>query len=195
MRKLLTIIVTTLLFIVSGQVFGQDQTAEILSILRSKTAFVTSGTFNGNLGGLEGADEICQNAADEAGLGGTFMAWLSAFEPLLESPGTRFITHSLGPYIDTVGGTVAASYGDLTDSSLIEQIVRDEESGFHFDKDDVWTATNLFGGPRGPNCSNWTDGSLFSSGRVGSTGRKDSKWTDSTTANCSSLKRLYCFEQ
>jgi Protein of unknown function (DUF1554) len=43
----------------------------------SCTVFVTSQGFNGNLGGLAGADTKCQALADTAGLGGTYKAWLS----------------------------------------------------------------------------------------------------------------------
>jgi len=39
--------------------------------------FVTSSSWNGNLGGLSGAGAKCQQAADAAGLGGTWVAWLS----------------------------------------------------------------------------------------------------------------------
>ena len=40
-------------------------------------AFATSATFTGALGGLAGADAACMQAAQQAGLVGTFVAWLS----------------------------------------------------------------------------------------------------------------------
>jgi hypothetical protein len=39
--------------------------------------FVTSRAYTGNLGGLAGADAICQTHAAEAGLPGTYVAWLA----------------------------------------------------------------------------------------------------------------------
>jgi len=39
--------------------------------------FVTAEPHDGNLGGLEGADDICQTAADNANLEGTYLAFLS----------------------------------------------------------------------------------------------------------------------
>jgi hypothetical protein len=42
-----------------------------------KRVFVSGSKWNGNLGGLAGADAKCQQAADAAGLGGTFRAWIS----------------------------------------------------------------------------------------------------------------------
>ena len=43
----------------------------------ANVAFVTSGTFTGNLGGLAGVDAKCNAAALSAGLTGMFVAWLS----------------------------------------------------------------------------------------------------------------------
>jgi hypothetical protein len=40
--------------------------------------FVTSGVFTGQLDGLDGADKKCQMAADAAGLGGKYVAYLSS---------------------------------------------------------------------------------------------------------------------
>src|SRR6185312_12286239 len=42
-----------------------------------KCAFVTSQSYDGNLGGTAGADATCASAATAAGLTGTFAAWLS----------------------------------------------------------------------------------------------------------------------
>jgi hypothetical protein len=49
-----------------------DQIDQALTIITPKRAFVTSTLYDGNLAGLEGADEKCQSAADSAGLPGTF---------------------------------------------------------------------------------------------------------------------------
>ena len=39
--------------------------------------FVTNQTWNGDLGGLQGADNKCQQAAFDRGLGGAWRAWVS----------------------------------------------------------------------------------------------------------------------
>ena len=54
--------------------------------LTEKRAFVTSQLYNGNMGGLAGADARCQGLADAVGLPGTYRAWLSS---ATESPSTR----------------------------------------------------------------------------------------------------------
>jgi cysteine-rich repeat protein len=43
----------------------------------SKKVFVSSQMYDGNLGGLAGADAKCQALADAANLTGTYMAWIS----------------------------------------------------------------------------------------------------------------------
>lgn len=61
---------------------------------QSKTVFVTSGTYTGNLGGLTGADQECNTLAAAANLPGTYKAWLSTSNG---SPSTRFVQSSV-PY-------------------------------------------------------------------------------------------------
>ena len=77
--------------------------------------FVTSTTHDGNLGGLAGADAICQARAAAAGLPGTYLAWLSDGSA---SPATRFLTQSAGPYRLVNGTTIADDWADLTSGDL-----------------------------------------------------------------------------
>ncbi len=46
-----------------------------------KLVFVTQNANNGNLGGIAGADNVCQTAANNAGIAGTFKAWLATAGP------------------------------------------------------------------------------------------------------------------
>ncbi len=74
--------------------------------------FVTSAMFTGNLDGLDGADEKCQDAADAAGLVGNFRAFLSGDD---ESANERFVDR-IGdptPYLLPGGQRFADSYDDL----------------------------------------------------------------------------------
>lgn len=70
-------------------------------------------------GGVDGADAICQAAADDAGLSGTYLAWLSSAAG--NSPSVRF-SHDGGPFVRTDGIIVAADWADLTDSELLAPI-------------------------------------------------------------------------
>ena len=50
-------------------------------VLEARLVFITSTLHDGNLGGVAGADQICNELASDAGLPGTYMAWLSSSQP------------------------------------------------------------------------------------------------------------------
>ena len=77
--------------------------------------FLSSTQPGGNLGGVAGADALCQALATTASLPGTFMAWLS---DSASSPADRFTrSHDL-PYVRVDGAVVATNWNDLTDGAL-----------------------------------------------------------------------------
>jgi hypothetical protein len=76
-----------------------------------KVIFVTSEHYvGGELGGVAGADEKCQMLADDAGLGGEFMAWLATSHD--DSPLLRFNWLN-GPYVDVNGQQLAATWSEV----------------------------------------------------------------------------------
>ena len=101
----------------------------------SSTVFVTSTRYNGNLGGLAGADAICQERAEAAGLApGIYLAWLSVDSGSAGTPLTRFV-QSPGPYTLVDGTTIVANnWADLTDGFLAASISLDENGEFS----DMW---------------------------------------------------------
>ena len=155
--------------------------------------FFSSTRHDGNLGGLSGADAICQSLAAAAGLGGTYQAWLSDDT---NSPSSRFV-HSTGPYRLVNGTTIAANFADLTDGTLLASIkVTETGVTLAFPDDLAWTNTRFDGARDDDNqtCANWTSHSdllLGGSGRA----RRDSAWTDGGFGECSSAFHLYCFQQ
>ncbi len=92
------------------------------------TVFVTSTRHDGDLGGLEGADDICQELSRVAGLSGSFKAWLSDDS---DSPSSRF-THAETPYVLTDGARIASNWGELT-TAVTRHIDVDERQ-----KPDCW---------------------------------------------------------
>jgi hypothetical protein len=182
------------------------------------TVFVTRGLFTGNLGGLQNADTLCQQAAIDAELDGNFRAWLSApfgnsandrlVAPLLAFGGEAAL--SLGWRL--VGGpVVASSMSDLTDGSLSNPINRDENGDGFIEGDikGVWTGTAPGGVGTGDGDGPWTCGGAFEGGpgtgdpwtapvgALGLMGSLDSAtptWTDRSEATCDNLARLYCFQ-
>jgi hypothetical protein len=167
-----------------------------------KFVFITSQSFDGDLGGLAGADGICQSAASAAGLSGTFKAWLSDGT---DSPDTRF-NKSPGPYALVTSARIAESYNDLADGSIAAPINLDENGQF-VPTTLVWTGTRGDGTSASlPNyCSNWTDNvsTQVTNIQTGRDDRTNAEWTafqlpvtnPPTTISCADSYRLYCFEQ
>jgi len=168
-----------------------------------KRVFLTSTVYDGNLGGVAGADAICQARANFAGLPGTFKAWVSAGNPTaFTDPATTFI-HSTTPYVRVDGVVVAADWADLTDGTL-DATINVDEFGVADSGDYVWTSTNLDGTHtpfqgrdfKVPDCGEWTSASPSAGAVIGSNVSTGSDWTDSSfIAQCDILRHLYCFEQ
>jgi hypothetical protein len=184
----------------SGPVVDADITTVNVACSTSKTVFVTSTLYDGNLGGLAGADAKCQARAQAAGLAGTYMAWLSDANA---SPSTRF-TKSAVPYKRVDGTTIANNWNDLVDNQIIAAINKTELNGAPpqgnvacpAGNPTVWTATNANGtlSNAGSTCSNWTStggGSLWGRTTVSDTGW--SNWCSGGT--CSWTAPIYCFQQ
>lgn len=170
--------------------------------------FVSDGILGTALGGVEGANQFCQNQAEQNLLlvGRTFQAWISAN---LDVPGFRFTnTENAGPYElvnnpDDAGAPprIADNFRDLTrcdqedPKACIKHPINRNESGTDVGVTAfVWTGTATNGGLAADLCGGWTSDGL--QGTVGETGATDAKWTDSTSQGCgSNVNGVYCFEQ
>jgi hypothetical protein len=157
-------------------------------------AFVTSVEMSGNLGGLDGADAICQNLANANTLPGTYRAWLS---DETGSPSTRF-TQSSGPYVLRNGTVVANTWADLTDGALLAPIeITEEHSAVVGGR--TWSNTEGDGVPLLSNqkhCNHWTDATDQFIGHFGRAFDSNNEWTDSRNhLPCQQSAHLYCFQQ
>lgn len=161
----------------------------------AKQVFVTSTTTSGDLGGLAGADQTCNELAIQASLAGYFRAWVSTVAG--DAPSSRFRQFN-GEYT-LVGGVdpvIATDWADLTDGDLARPIeVSEAGTAVSGSFGDVWTGTNDFGDVFPAfNCSNWTIGQNAQEGRTG-TSSSAGMWSSANTATCNLLKRLYCMQQ
>ncbi|MCA9715077.1 MAG: DUF4215 domain-containing protein [Myxococcales bacterium] len=165
-----------------------------------KRAFVSSQLFSGDMGGLMGADASCQQLADQAGLPGTYLAWLSTFTT---SPAARF-THWVGRYVRVDGVVIADDWDDLVDGSLDAPLNLDEQGNpppngapCGMNPRAVWTNTSADGtkAPGGNTCQGWTsDGA--GPGHHGLWDKLDDTWTDACSGgSCAVLNPIYCVEQ
>jgi hypothetical protein len=161
--------------------------------------FVTKDPVSvGTLMALSGADERCQFIADNKGLGGEWLAWLSDES---DSPETRFVL-SESPYYRLDGVMVADSFASLVAvsmESLLLASVSVTENGNELPAMEslVWTGTTAQGSSTGSDCLDWTtnNGGGNEAATVGIAQALDSRWTIDEALPCNQTAHLYCFEQ
>ena len=157
--------------------------------------FVTSETFSGNLGGYQGADDKCQAAASDAGLTGTFRAWLSTST---QAPQDTLV-HSAVPYRRLDDAQVAQNWPDLLDGILDNPINLTEKMTFVpgpvCDARAAWTASFANGMAYDTNntCSDWMSSSGTTTG--GNPSEPTGAWSQGCPLSCASMASLYCVEQ
>lgn len=169
-------------------------TSSTTTTLTPKTVFITSATVTGDLGGIAGADALCNSLATASSLPGTYKAWLSDGT---SSPATTFTKNHR--YVLPDGTTIVAdSWADLTDGTLANNIDR-TESGSEVSNVLVMTNTNADGTTAVDEaCQNFTSASEDQFLSLGINVLVDSNWTTYATGPCLSTfytYQLYCFEQ
>lgn len=159
-----------------------------------RIVFVTSTEWQGDLGGLAGADTKCQALAQGAWLTGSYMAWLSDGTG---GPTTRFpasATGFNGDFVLVDGPRVVNGWAELTSGALLHAIDRDEQGAPR--SSTVWSNTTADGAPRGTShCNGWKDGTSGHLGHLGNSNLTSAKWTDTgATLYCNNSNALYCVQ-
>ena len=168
-----------------------------------KKVFITSASYNGNLkgqggrsSGIAGANALCQTHATDAGLDGTYQAWVSNGSV---NPSISFDrTSDSIPYYLVNAEKVADNWSDLTDGDIENPINADENGNIVPSGTRVWTGTRYdVTVGQGSQCNNWVAGGSNQYGSIGSTDNTDALWTyeGGTAARCNQEHRLYCFQQ
>lgn len=164
---------------------------------RDEEIFVTAATFTGDLrngqaNAQEGADDICQDAAQAAGLGRDFVAVLGG-----GSIGSLTDRVQLCGQVRNLNGAVLfdslqdmVAGGSLPDSTITNQ------SSTTVASVTAWTGLTSSGAGTASNCANFVSTSSGAQGGVGSfTSNTTGGWLGATTQACSSSARLYCMSQ
>lgn len=161
-----------------------------------KYAFITSTIHDGNLGGLAGADKICDDLAaavtDPLPLPeGNYVAWLSslagnAIDRVTDNP------DNTSTYVFTDGAVIADGFRNFIKGDTAINI--DELMGGVGSTSHVWTDTGDDGliVDVAKSCSEWASSSgdgIF--GNAGSTGES---WTNIIDDECQNAKLLYCIQ-
>jgi hypothetical protein len=155
-----------------------------------RTVFLTSTLQSAALGGPAGADSLCNELASGAALAGVVKAWLST----TSGPVVERLSHVEGRYQRTDGVRIANGWDDLLDGTLDGPILLDENANPA--ASDVWTGTLADGSPwPDDDCAGFTVETPDRHAACGNGTAADASWTDHLRPDCSTLLRVYCFEQ
>lgn len=142
------------------------------------------------------ANATCSDAASNAKLGGTWVAFAS-----LGGGSAMNSLTSAQPLFDLNGTSIAANGNNSFGSGLDNGILISQYGSSVVDGSYVWTGSNNDGSARtgttpGHDCDVWTDSGI-ANGAVGVAGATDGRWVrDGSNAQaCDSKARLYCISQ
>lgn len=170
-----------------------------------KRIFVTETAFGGNLRaqgggatGLQGADNLCNQAAEAASLGGVWVAWLST-----STVDAIDRVEDVGPWLNVSRTAILfPNKASLTQTPQAWSNV-ETEKGRGRGTGYVWTGTRNGGRLASDatlgieTCSDWTDDSSdLGLGHTGSVNSSGSAWTDASDDYCfRGLYPIFCIEQ
>ena len=141
--------------------------------------------------GLASADAQCQRDADQAGLGGTFLAALATAS---QPTAARFDLS--GPsWVRPDGAVVAPIAAGIFDDTALATFVDRRADGAPAPPNARWWA----GAPRAPGiggCSNWTSSSIAVQGPIGVVaGTAHGRVFQETSASCNVPEHLLCLQR
>lgn len=146
--------------------------------------FATNTTYTGNLGGVSGADAICQTAASNAGKPGVYKAVLSTSTE--DAKDRLSVIH---PVVRIVDGIPIASTNFWTQA--LESDIK-TVTGNNIYGGPSWTGTTTGGVKHADTCSDWTSDS--GNGRRGAPSPGNA-FTAESVAPCNTLSYILCLQQ
>lgn len=166
---------------------------------QTSRVFVTSTThLGGALGGLTGADAICQRLGAAVDPGAIWVAWLSTSKvdakdrlgpqrgPFVRAVDGMIIANDMQALLNTANTPFTNAVSNDQDGKAVEQHVG--WTGL------AWTGTSPSGEASLATCTDWNSSSNVT-GQVGRPNLGIDAWTDSGIGGCTALAaHLYCFE-
>lgn len=160
--------------------------------------FVSSESYEGNLGGVAGADTKCQELADAAKLPGVYQAWLSDET----TPAKLRVKPSSFAYVRPDGVPVAKDFNIFSQGQGLAASISVTETKEPIapimgcaGTDKVWTGTTALGlSQPGKTCVNWMSVGMGELAAVGDLDEIGAGWTEACGAPCVAMAHLYCLE-
>lgn len=183
------------------------------SCYKDRYVFLTSSSYKGyDIGGIEGANNICNNLAKKAGLFNDLeisrkpmIAWISDTNHGV----TDFAKFGKGRYVlpsanfDNI--LIAESFTEILTGEKLNHSINHDENGFELLGETVWTNTKTNGEIYDSNqigtCNDWSVPCQQNDECLGFVGRADSidsSWTEiqppDNASDCNLPSHLYCIE-
>ena len=167
---------------------GADSSTPAVARVFTTATTYAAKSLGGGASGFAGADGFCANAAAAAGLGGTWVAWLSTAK-------TNAIDRvtGQGPWY-LVDGTTLVFANKAALATVPRTGISKNELGLSGQvAREVWTGTANGGVASSFTCNDWTNGTNTGEGTVG-IGGQTQEWTKFLEQSCDGERSIYCFE-
>ena len=155
--------------------------------------FITSNTYSGDLGGLDGADSICTAAANTAGIPGSYKAIISG---VIEGANSRIEIRGEIYLVEAGVEVLVADNADDFWRNDLEVPINVNENGARLSsRVEPWTGTSTGGFSTGDTCLDWKTSTAFSATTGDSSENRAALWLSFTSYVCSTQHPLYCIEE
>ncbi|MDK1287571.1 DUF1554 domain-containing protein, partial [Pseudoalteromonas umbrosa] len=164
----------------------------------NKLIFATKQTFDGNLGGANGADQKCQTAANESSIlpSGTYKALIST-----STRNASNVISTQNTYYKIDGTVVAYPFASFLALNRLNSPINMDQNGDTV-SGSAWTNTNTLGGTtHWQACGDFHTGSgswdaySFAGAQTGLVDSTSSTWRSDVNIGCDQQARLYCVQQ
>lgn len=167
-----------------------------------KRVFVSNARVDGNLGGVSGANALCNTYATNARIGGNWRAWISD----TTNNAINNINDVSPWYLVNNTSLIFATKASIVASGPDLFIDMDEYGNRVNPAETVWTATDNTGNydAAGNTCTDWTANAVVSGSygflsiaTCGTTSQYCWTWNPAgvSSVTCDNLNHIYCFEQ
>jgi len=150
--------------------------------------FLTTATYDGNLGGRAGADEKCRAAAGSANLTGTFIAVIGADGESVDPSAVSRLSRARG-WVLPSGKPIMNDAADLLSGNQWYPIKEDQQGNDLGASTEYWSGVNAQGNA-GHQCNQWTDNTELQSGEFGK--GNEATGLGHQTSKCNQTRHLLC---
>lgn len=182
---------------------------------KTSYVFITTGKWDGNLGGLVGADEKCQNEAVANDLPpGNYKAFLSDYGT--GNSVSERLVHSAFPYVTLGNVQIARDWDDMVvgNGNMLHTRNQTLSTGEIYTESNIWTGSTDKDGnfniiafdnaynpqtitntPEKTSCDHWTNSSNINYSTTGVVDSGGERWPHRNFIRCNLVRPLMCIRQ